>query len=254
MIKMVMAKGKAKLGTVTLGDKVKVVLEISKRDFFKNAKFFEGAPEEIDFVLGDMQMNIADYFDEEAEARQEDARRAAWLLGQPLRVATVDQSGVVQSLEQVGEGQNEMVVMQADEENASEDQEEDDEPVEDENEQEGSDLDTDTDDEDQWSDPSDDSDDTDQLESSDNAESEPDPEHTAVVEPTTEALEAYVLSQKPRFDDIPLFPDIWIEKKEKELSWSELAHEKNIPSNEIKKQYSSYRKKAKEHMKNNGAA
>jgi hypothetical protein len=74
------------------------------------------------------------------------------------------------------------------------------------------------------------------------------------TEPSKEALEEYIFSNKPRFEDIALFPDILLEKKDRGLSWIEMAQEKKVASSELQRQYVIYKKKVKEHMKNNGAA
>lgn len=240
---MVMAKGKATIGTIAVGEKnVKIVMVISKKDFFRNARFFEDTSEEIEFALGDNQMSMADYFDEEAEARQEDARRAAWLMSQPSKIVTVDQSGVVQSLEPVGEGQSEMIV---ETDGVSDEQEPDGEQED--LEQEESEQ------EDDDSEP-DEAAEGDDLENS-HGESEPDAEQDNEHEPTSKEVDAYIIQEQPKYDDIEYdFAELLVRKNSTNETWREIANSFGISTGVLTAQLSEMRKRAKKILMESRAA
>ncbi|WP_240415001.1 hypothetical protein [Paenibacillus periandrae] len=243
---MVMAKGKATIGTIAVGEKnVKIVMIISKKDFFRNARFFEDTSEEVEFALGDNQMSLDDYFDEEAEARQEDARRAAWLLNQPKKIATVDGQGIVQSLEPIDDGQAEMQDQNETEDNAEGENVETDESDEDQREESEFDSDTDGDEEDLWPDPNEDNNDDD-LESSLEG-SEPDAEQDIEHEPTSKEVDAYIIQKQPKYDDIEYdFAELLVRKNESNETWREIANSFGISTGVLTAELSTLRKRVKQ--------
>lgn len=110
---MTIAKAKASIGNIQVGIKtVKIVLEISKKDFFRNSKFFESDPEDVQMVLGDPQMSLDDYDDDD-----ELERRRLWhTTSHHGLTATVDGSGVVEKVEasEEEEGQGDLFEEPAD--------------------------------------------------------------------------------------------------------------------------------------------
>ncbi|AFC32162.1 hypothetical protein PM3016_5462 [Paenibacillus mucilaginosus 3016] len=223
---MVAAKGKANIGGITVGSKnVKIVLEISKRDFFKNAKFFESDPEEVDFVLGDMQMSISDYLASSSAPHQ------------GLK-AVVDRSGVVQSAE---DGNQATILDQPDDsqENLQADQA-------------APNPDLELSFEDGYA-PAADEQSADEGGTADGAYAA-DEDQGAGPDPSKEEVENHILQEKPRFDDVEFDPALFVEKIETNCSWMEIASKHGLSSTQLQASWGKYKKRVAQKLKRNGAA
>lgn len=246
-----MAKFTANLGTISVGEKnVKVVLALSKKDFFRHSAFFESDPEEVQVVLGDPQMSIEDYM------RAEPPRGLK---------ATVSSSGVVERVEGAEEGQDDLFSRSESEDTAS---------------AEGSELELDDDmelkfeefeDGDSAGDESgEDAEEAGFTEAEEQAavgseeageegteeprqEEEGAQEAQAAAEPTLKEIEAFVLAQKPIFPDINFDPELLQFKVDNDFTWVELGRERKTNSAKLQREWSEYKKRVVEMMTSNGA-
>jgi hypothetical protein len=263
---MTTAKGKAVIGPVTIGEKnVKIVLIVSKSSFFKNASFFQEITEEVDFVLGDNQMSMSDYLTMEEMARREDINRNDWLMQQPSRLtATADSHGVVQKIEGQAELVQEPIGDGEESEQAGDENEQED------NDQDGgddNDFDTDTDtdtdadeeEREQESGETGSNDDQDLLDSIANerdgiAEDIRDSTEETDYIPSTEEVDQYILSNEPKFDDIPYSAaELLRKRQETNGTWLEIADEYGVAKRVLESAVSETRKRVKKILKEKAA-
>ncbi|AFH62251.1 hypothetical protein ACVNS2_16530 [Paenibacillus caseinilyticus] len=222
---MVAAKGKANIGGITVGSKnVKIVLEVSKRDFFKNAKFFESDPEEVDFVLGDMQMSISDYLESTIPPK------VLW--------APEGNSDVKQSVED----ENQAVLFDQQKEQQQGSQEDQATP--------NSDLEV------SFEEGNVPSADGQSAEGDGRAEGQGEIEGVSESgpEPSKEEVEEHILKEQPRFDDVEFDPALYIEKVETQSSWMDIASKYGLSSNQLQKAWAKYKNRVSEKLKQKGAA
>lgn len=221
---MVAAKGKANIGGITVGSKnVKIVLEVSKRDFFKNAKFFESDPEEVDFVLGDMQMSISDYLESSASSKA---------------LVPVDSSDVKESLED--EEQGVLFDQQQDQQQGAQEDQAAPNP----------DLEVSFEDGNVPTDGGQAAEDDGQVEGKDEAEGVGD----SGSEPSKEEVEEHILKEQPRYDDVEFDPALFVEKVETQSSWMDIASKYGLSSNQLQKAWAKYKNRVAEKLKRKGAA
>ncbi|MBU5673219.1 hypothetical protein [Paenibacillus brevis] len=77
----------------------------------------------------------------------------------------------------------------------------------------------------------------------------------SVAEISKEALEEYIISQAPTFEDIPFdFPALLKQRKEESKTWMQIAKEAGVPSSQISSKYSAYKKRVEKLMRDGGAA
>lgn len=72
---------------------------------------------------------------------------------------------------------------------------------------------------------------------------DPSGEDASGEEPSKEEVEAYILSEKPRFEDIGFNPDLYEYKKETGRTWMEVASENKMSSSELQRELGKYRKR-----------
>ncbi|AFC28376.1 hypothetical protein PM3016_1451 [Paenibacillus mucilaginosus 3016] len=221
---MVAAKGKANIGGITVGSKnVKIVLEVSKRDFFKNAKFFESDPEEVDFVLGDMQMSISDYLESSASSKE--------------LLASVGNSDVKQSVKD-----EDQVVLFDQQHQQQGSQEAQAAP--------NPDLEVSFEDGNIPAEGGHAADGGGHAEGKDEAEGTDE----SGSEPSKEEVEEHILKEQPRFDDVEFDPSLYIEKVETQSSWMDIASKYGLSSNQLQKAWGKYKNRVAEKLKQKGAA
>ncbi|MCM3699221.1 hypothetical protein [Paenibacillus macerans] len=75
------------------------------------------------------------------------------------------------------------------------------------------------------------------------------------AEISKEALEEYIISQAPTFEDIPFdFPTLLKQRKEESKTWMQIAKEAGVPSSQISSKYSLYKKRVEKLMRGGGVA
>ncbi|GIO13558.1 hypothetical protein J19TS2_31130 [Cohnella xylanilytica] len=155
--------------------------------------------------------------------------------GRPGLVATVDSQGVVQSAERSEEpeddhadlfpqedGQGEQSHEESSEEVSFEESEESGEPEGDPEDPAAAE------------------------ESSNEPESTAEPEEGDEAEVPQDELEAFILAEKPQFDDIPYdMPEVLRRRREENVKWMALSAEIGIPSTTLQKFFSVYKKRVK---------
>lgn len=81
-----------------------------------------------------------------------------------------------------------------------------------------------------------------------------DPEGDPAGEVDPQELKRYILSVRPRWDDIPYdFPEMLERKDAEGLKWHDLSGELKIPSTVLQAAYGKYKKRCKEQMLNGAA-
>ncbi|WP_019420161.1 hypothetical protein [Paenibacillus sp. OSY-SE] len=79
--------------------------------------------------------------------------------------------------------------------------------------------------------------------------------NTASAEVDKEALEQFILEQRPVFDEIPIdFPALLEKRLNLNKTWREIANEAGMTSGQLSSKWSAYKKRAAEKMKDGGAA
>ncbi|WP_426447615.1 2-methylcitrate dehydratase [Paenibacillus sp. S-38] len=73
-------------------------------------------------------------------------------------------------------------------------------------------------------------------------------------EPSKEAIEDYILQEKPRFDDVEFDPELFQYKKESGRTWMEIAAQYGVNSSKLQSDWGQYKKRVAEKLKQNGAA
>lgn len=212
---MTVAKLKAKIGTIALGAKnVKVVLEISRKEFFRNSDFFGGEMEEVDVTLGDLQASMEDY-----------GIRAA----PGFKTYQADSHGVVQNLDKGGQDADDMF----DESSEQESEETETEETESDPAQEDFELDYDE---------------TEQTEEEETESQDSDEDPAPEVQGKDE-LENFILSgNAPSYDDLPFdFPTLLKEKRSGK-TWVEVASSIGLGSGQLSAKWNEYKNRVKAYM------
>ncbi|KZS45726.1 hypothetical protein AWU65_07265 [Paenibacillus glucanolyticus] len=81
------------------------------------------------------------------------------------------------------------------------------------------------------------------------------PQASSDEEISKEALEQFILKERPLFEDIPLdFPELLERKRTGEVTWRELANSVGMTSGQLNGKYAKYKEAVKQQMKSNGVA
>ncbi|WP_338542776.1 hypothetical protein [Paenibacillus tundrae] len=74
-------------------------------------------------------------------------------------------------------------------------------------------------------------------------------------ESSKDALEQYIITQRPSFPDMPLdFPDLFQQKRDQGVTWREIANSVGMTSGQLSSKLTKYKERVKEAMAANGVA
>jgi len=219
---MSLAKFKADLGNVTVGaNGVKIVLTMSRKDFFKNAEFFQSDPEEIEVSLGDPQMTLEEY------AQQQGLKPmtgTTYTVGSAGTVETKKEDGQTDLFDRQDDG----APFEVDGDVPADDAEEGD--LTEEESDDGLEFDQPSEEEHGYTE----------------VGGETDEVTAAAID--KEDLEQYILTERPIFDDIPYdFPAL-VERKRAGERWMDIAVSLGKTSGQVSTAYTEYKNKVKKQM------